>query len=224
MVIFHCMTRPQWMHAFLCWWTLGFFFPLFYFEAFNLMRSEFLDFSTVDTWGWVILHGGDCLVHCGMFSGIPGLPPPPPRDASSTLPPKTHLRNQKHSRHCQASSGGQNHPTAEREPRDWKMYDWRPQWLHQFICSPATHGVPGSPYFCQLSLGQTAERLCPSGGNKMASRLHFRSYFPSCWCGWGSFQRCFGLSRLLLCGMSVSFAHFFLLSCFFCFSLLIFRD
>lgn len=106
---------------------------------------------------------------------------------------------------------------AEREPRDWKMYDWWPQWLHQFICSPATHGVPGSPYFCQLSLGQTVELLCPSGENKMASRLHFRSYFPSCWCGWGSFQRCFGLSRLLLCEMSVSFAHFLLLSCFFFF-------
>lgn len=93
MVIFHCMTRPQWMHAFLCWWTLGFFFPLFYFEAFNLMRSEFLDFSTVDTWGWEILHGGDCLVHCGMFSVIPGLSPR--RDASSTLPPKNTFKKPK---------------------------------------------------------------------------------------------------------------------------------
>ena len=36
---------------------------------------------TVDTLGWIILRGGACPVHCGVFSSFSGLDPPGARES-----------------------------------------------------------------------------------------------------------------------------------------------
>lgn len=39
------------------------------------LEAGFLDLSTVDVWGWIILCDGGCLVCCRVESSIPGLYP-----------------------------------------------------------------------------------------------------------------------------------------------------
>lgn len=36
-------------------------------------NAKFLNLDTIDFLSWIILCFGGCLVHCGMFSSIPGL-------------------------------------------------------------------------------------------------------------------------------------------------------
>ena len=70
--------------------------PLFQF------RPGFLNLDTIDIWGWIILYCyGDYLVHCRMFSSIPGF--------SSALLPHI-VTNKTVFVHCQISFGEQNCP------------------------------------------------------------------------------------------------------------------
>lgn len=52
-------------------------------------RKGFLNLSTLDIWGQIILCGGGCPLYCSMFQSISGLYP---LEASSTPPP--HCDNQ----------------------------------------------------------------------------------------------------------------------------------
>lgn len=101
----------------------------------HLTRSEFLNFSTVGTWGWEVLCGGVCPVQWTMYGSIRGLYPPP-RDASGTS------RNPKETRLSPDSAtcppGDKNQALAENH---WikMMYNHLSKWLPQFMCSPEMH-------------------------------------------------------------------------------------
>lgn len=60
---------------------------------------RFLNQGAVNTWGWVILHCGDCPVHCRMFNSIPSLYPV---DTIGSTPAVT---TSNFPRHCQNTLG-----------------------------------------------------------------------------------------------------------------------
>lgn len=75
----------------------------------NIFFSGFINLGTIGIWGWLILCVGDCPVHCGIFSSIPGLCP---LDASN---PSTHtlvtIKNvSRYRQMSQGEGGGQNRP------------------------------------------------------------------------------------------------------------------
>ena len=45
----------------------------FHFSKWLTARVGLFNLGTVGIWGWVILCGGGCFVHGGVFSNIPGL-------------------------------------------------------------------------------------------------------------------------------------------------------
>lgn len=63
-----------------------------YFFSLISLFHDFLNHDTINTLDQIILCGGDCLIHCRMFSNIPGLYPPVASNTLSTSPqPKQSL-------------------------------------------------------------------------------------------------------------------------------------
>ena len=98
----------------------------------------------MDTWGWIILCSGGCLVHCRMFSTIPGLSLLDASGTTSWAPPNSWNDDQKNnSGHYHKCSGGQ-------------------------IPSPMVATILDHSVLCQLQIG-TCHGHLPSNSTRIKS-------------------------------------------------------